>query len=146
MRPVLVVDISETALQGSRAKASSTAGIEWRRADVTDTGDLGTFEVWHDRAVFHFLTDPRDRAAYTELARQTVVPGGTLIVATFGPQGPESCSNLPVARYDAPGLAREMNGFDLVRSHLDVHRTPRGASQQFLWAVFRRATSPGDAT
>jgi SAM-dependent methyltransferase len=145
MGPVLVVDVSAAALAKSRARSPDAGVIEWRLADVTATDDLGTFDVWHDRAVFHFLTEPRDRAAYTALARRTVAPGGTLIMATFGPEGPSSCSGLPVARYDARGLAGEMAGFDLVDSHEAVHRTPWGVEQQFLWAVFRRQPAPGDA-
>lgn len=138
MSPVLVVDLSEAALERSRRKAGTGGAVRWRRADVTATDDLGTFDVWHDRAVFHFLVEERDRRRYAELARKSVRAGGTAIVATFGPQGPTSCSGLPVARYDAEGLAAELPGFRLTRSRIDVHRTPFGTDQQMLWAVFRR--------
>jgi SAM-dependent methyltransferase len=138
MGPILVVDLSATALERSRARAEDVPGISWRVADVTAVSDLGTFDVWHDRAVFHFLTSPGDRKRYAEVARATVPAGGTAIVATFGPRGPTSCSGLPVERYDAASLAAELDGFVLRRSHLAAHRTPAGTEQQFLWAVFER--------
>ena len=137
--PILVVDVSEQALERSRAKAAGKLGISWRVADVTAMPALGEFDVWHDRAVFHFLAAATERERYAELARATVRPGGNAIVATFGPEGPQSCSGLPVARYDAAALAAELDGFTLVHSHLSEHRTPSGASQQFLWTVFERA-------
>lgn len=138
MGPVLVVDVSGAALERSRAKAAGATGISWRVADVTTLPELGRFDVWHDRAVFHFLTSPGDRANYAELARRTVPSGGTAIVATFGPHGPTTCSGLDVVRYGAASLAAELDGFRLVHSHLSDHRTPRGATQQFLWTVFER--------
>lgn len=136
--PILVVDLSEAALERSRAKVAGTAAVSWKVADVTAAPDLGRFDLWHDRAVFHFLTSPPERARYAELARETVAAGGKAVVATFGPDGPQSCSGLPVKRYDAPSLAAELPGFTLLHSHLSTHRTPSGASQQFLWTVFER--------
>jgi SAM-dependent methyltransferase len=138
MSPVLVVDVSETALARSRDKAAGRTGISWMAADVTAAAGLGTFDVWHDRAVFHFLTSAGDRDRYAELARRTVPRGGRAILATFGPDGPPSCSGLPVMRYDATALAAELDGFALITSHLSEHRTPRGTTQQFLWGVFER--------
>lgn len=136
--PVLVVDLSEAALKRSRAKAAGARGVAWKVADVTAAPELGRFDLWHDRAVFHFLTSPAARSRYVELARETVPAGGKAIVATFGPAGPDSCSGLPVARYDAAALAAELPGFRLLHSHLSTHRTPFGAAQQFLWTVFER--------
>ena len=138
MEPILVVDVSEAALERSRTKAAATGGISWRVADVTTVTQLGSFDVWHDRAVFHFLTGESDRQHYADLARRTVPIGGKLVMATFGPEGPESCSGLPVLRYDAASIAAELSGFDPVDSWIAVHRTPGGVAQQFLWSVFER--------
>lgn len=138
MHPVLVVDVSVAAVSRSRDLAAGRSGISWMVADVTTLPDLGSFDVWHDRAVFHFLTSPDDRARYTRLARETVRSGGRAVVATFGPDGPASCSGLEVVRYDAASLAAELEGFRLLHSHLSAHATPWGAEQQFLWAVFER--------
>jgi 2-polyprenyl-3-methyl-5-hydroxy-6-metoxy-1,4-benzoquinol methylase len=140
MAPVLVVDIAPAALDLARGKAGKWAGaIEWRLADVTTGDALGTFDVWHDRAVFHFLTQAPDRERYADLAARTVRPGGVAIVGAFGPQGPTTCSGLPVTRYDERTLAEEMGpAFALQRSELATHTTPLGAEQQFLWAVFAR--------
>ena len=140
MGPILVVDLSPTALDRSRARTAGASGVSWRVADVTTASDLGTFDVWHDRAVFHFLTSRNDRARYAEVARATVPAGGTAVVATFGPHGPTSCSGLPVARYDAESLAAELEGFVLRSSDLATHRTPLGTEQEFLWAVFERTS------
>ncbi|HEU5174793.1 MAG TPA: hypothetical protein VFT96_08570, partial [Gemmatimonadaceae bacterium] len=110
------------------------------RADLP----AGAYDVWHDRAVFHFLTDPEDRSRYVALAAQAVRPGGTLIVATFAPDGPTRCSGLEVARYDADGLAREFaEEFVLTTGLTDVHRTPAGGEQRFTYASLRRRTDGG---
>jgi hypothetical protein len=97
------------------------------------------FDVWHDRAVFHFLTLPGARSRYVRLAEEAVVSGGSVVMATFAPDGPTHCSGLPVCRYDADALAAEFSPeFDLVRSEREVHITPSGAAQPFTWVVFRR--------
>ena len=108
---IAVLDISETALGKARSRLSERASrVEWLAADVTAVESLGTFDIWHDRAVFHFLTDATDRRKYIELARRTVPAGGHLIIATFADDGPKRCSDLDVCRYDAdsigPSLAR----------------------------------------
>ncbi len=101
-----------------------------------------TYDVWHDRAVFHFLTDPADRAAYVDRVR-TAVPGGLVVVGTFAEDGPETSSGLPTVRYDAAGLAEEFaDGFDVVTSERIEHHTPSGATQPFTWAVLRHVESP----
>ena len=97
------------------------------------------FDVWHDRAVFHFLTAPDDRAAYVAAAALAIRPGGTLLIATFAADGPTRCSGLPVQRYDVDGLARALGAaFALERGFAHLHHTPAGAEQRFTVAVFRR--------
>jgi hypothetical protein len=109
-------------------------------ADVT-RAELPTraFDVWHDRAVFHFLTEPDDRARYAAVAASALRPGGALLVATFAPDGPTRCSGLEVVRYGADSLARALgDAFALERDFADVHHTPTGAEQRFTVAVLRR--------
>ena len=102
-KEIAVLDISETALGKARARLGERAKrVRWVVADVTEALDLGTFDIWHDRAVFHFLTDAADRRKYVELARQTVPRGGHLIVASFADEGPKRCSGLNVCRYITP--------------------------------------------
>ncbi len=113
--------------------------VRWIVADVTETPELGTFDVWHDRAVFHFLTDPDDRKSYVELARKTVPEGGHLVIATFADDGPKQCSDLDVCRYNACSLASELGeGFSLVREARETHTTPWGSSQAFIYGVLKR--------
>jgi SAM-dependent methyltransferase len=137
---IAVLDISETALSKTRARLGERAGrVEWIVDDVTAVESLGTFDVWHDRAVFHFLTDAEDRRKYADLVRRTVPEGGHLIIATFAVDGPRQCSNLDVCRYDAASLGAELGaGFSLVREAREVHATPWGSSQSFFYGVFRR--------
>jgi 2-polyprenyl-3-methyl-5-hydroxy-6-metoxy-1,4-benzoquinol methylase len=135
-----VLDISERGLEVAAERLGDSAKqVEWIVADVTQAEDLGRFDMWHDRAVFHFLTDPADRAHYVALCERTVTPGGVAVVATFAPDGPEMCSGLPVCRYDAYDLALECGpGFNLIDSERFVHTTPRGVHQPFVYASFRR--------
>ena len=137
---IAVLDISETALGKARARLRARAErVEWIAAEVTETQDVGTFEVWHDRAVFHFLTDAQDRRKYVELARKTVPKGGHLIVATFADEGPPKCSGLDVCRYNPHSLSAAIGqGFTLVRDARETHTTPWESSQQFFYGVFRR--------
>jgi hypothetical protein len=109
--------------------------------DLLRLDSIGEFDLWHDRAVFHFLTEAADRARYAELAAKSVAAGGSLIVATFAPDGPESCSGLPVRRYDAEGIAQALgSAFTLLQSEREIHVTPAGASQPFTYAVLRKTT------
>ena len=137
---VAVLDISEAALEKARAKLGERAdSVHWIEADVTSVESVGEFEVWHDRAVFHFLTDPDDRRRYVHLAERTIPPGGHLIVATFAPEGPTRCSGLEVCRHDARSLAAEFgDAFSLVREATEIHATPRGSPQAFFYGVFMR--------
>ena len=107
--------------------------------DVTHFRGERTYALWHDRAVFHFLTDPADRAAYREGLRANLRPGGLAVLAVFAPDGPETCSGLPVRRYNLAELVGELGpGFTLVHGERRVHTTPWGAEQPFTVALVRR--------
>jgi len=139
-----VADISHAALAHAKAELGSDASrITWVEADIR-THDFGRhYDLWHDRAVFHFMVSAVDRDGYLNVLRTALRPGGHLIIATFGPQGPTQCSGLPVKRYSAEELQRVLGeDFALASSSLAVHRTPSGASQQFLYAHLLRR--PGD--
>jgi 2-polyprenyl-3-methyl-5-hydroxy-6-metoxy-1,4-benzoquinol methylase len=133
---VTVLDLSEQALAVARARLGAKAArVTWMAADVT-TAALPEkhYDVWHDRAVFHFLTDPGARRRYVEQVQRAVKPGGHVIVATFGPEGPERCSGLDVVRYDADTLHGEFGApFVKVESAREVHTTPWGSEQQFTY-------------
>lgn len=137
---VAVLDISETALGLARSRLGERAGrVDWIVADVATAHAIGTFDLWHDRAVFHFLTDPADRRNYVELARQTVPEGGHLIIAAFANDGPKRCSDLDVCRYNAETLGAELGeDFLLAREARETHTTPWGSPQSFFYGVFRR--------
>jgi SAM-dependent methyltransferase len=137
---IAVLDISEVALGKAKARLGERAErVRWVVADVTEAPDLGNFDVWHDRAVFHFLTDPADRRSYVELALRMVPEGGHLVIATFADDGPKRCSDLDVCRYNARSLASELGeGFSVVREARETHTTPWGSSQAFFYGVFRR--------
>ena len=139
---VTVLDISAAALERSKARlAERSSQVRWIVADVSDPAlDLGVCEIWHDRAVFHFLTEAADRTAYVSLLSRTLTAGGHAIIATFAPDGPERCSGLPVRRYDGAALAAELGpAFTLVRSLPEAHVTPQGKTQSFQYSFFRRA-------
>jgi 2-polyprenyl-3-methyl-5-hydroxy-6-metoxy-1,4-benzoquinol methylase len=141
-RRVTVLDISRRAIEATKARLGAQAGgIEWIAADITRVAlPAAAYDVWHDRAVFHFLTAAEDRAAYTARVRQSLKRGGHSIVATFGPDGPMKCSALEVCRYDADSLQREFGEeFRLVESLTELHQTPFGTTQQFLYCCFRLA-------
>ena len=138
---ITVLDLSASALARAKTRLGTRASeVDWVEGDVTRTRlGVDAYDVWHDRAVFHFLISPDDRARYVATAAEAVRPSGTLIVATFAADGPTRCSGLDVARYDEAGLAREFDSsFILVRGLGDVHRTPSGAEQRFTYVVLRR--------
>jgi 2-polyprenyl-3-methyl-5-hydroxy-6-metoxy-1,4-benzoquinol methylase len=139
---ITVLEISQTALDALKARVRQVgAAVQWICGDVTETLlPEASFDVWHDRAVFHFLTEAGRRRAYVERVKAALKPGGSLIVSTFGPSGPERCSGLATMRYDASSLGSEFGDrFRLVESSLDLHETPSGTVQQFLscWYRFR---------
>jgi SAM-dependent methyltransferase len=133
---VTVLDISRTAIDVTKARLGEIAGrVEWVVADVTRASlPANAYDVWHDRATFHFLTDASDREAYVAGVTKSVKPGGHVIIGTFGPEGPPKCSGLQVQRYDADSLHGEFGRrFRLVDSMKELHTTPFGATQQFLY-------------
>jgi SAM-dependent methyltransferase len=141
---VTVLDLSGRALAHARRRLGNRAArVRWVEADVTAAEFERPFDLWHDRAVFHFLVDPTDRDRYRERVTAAVAPGGHAIVATFDEHGPERCSGLPVVRYGPEALAREMGpGFALQSTHREVHRTPAGRDQSFVYCVFAREALP----
>jgi 2-polyprenyl-3-methyl-5-hydroxy-6-metoxy-1,4-benzoquinol methylase len=138
-----VLDISAAAIDRARQRLGQRGGqVRWIVSDVTATPPLGDYDVWHDRAVFHFHTSRSGRAAYVALLSRTVPVGGHAIIATFALNGPEKCSGLPVQRYDAATLARELGaGFNLVKSLPEIHQTPWGKQQSFQYSLFRRTNA-----
>jgi SAM-dependent methyltransferase len=138
---VSVLDISATALDRARARLGPRAAdVRWIVADVADDStDVGTHDCWHDRAVFHFLTDHADRQRYAALLARSVRPGGHAVIATFAPDGPEKCSGLPVCRYDGPALAAALGpALKLVRETRETHLTPWGKPQSFQYSLLQR--------
>lgn len=137
---IAVLDVSEVALNKVKARLGPQAQrVRFLVGDVTQRFDVGTFDLWHDRAVFHFLTEPEERQRYAALAARSVRPGGHAILGAFAPEGPKKCSGLEVCRYDAAGLARELGPcFQLVSQRQHEHVTPSGAVQAFCFAVLRR--------
>jgi len=137
---VAVLDISEAGLDAARQRLGERAdGVEWIVGDVTTLGTVGTFDVWHDRAVFHFLLDAEARARYVALSERTVGQGGHAIMATFAADGPERCSGLPVVRFGPHDLERECGpGWRLCTSERHLHTTPGGMGQWFTYGTFRR--------
>lgn len=142
-RCLAVLDVSAAALGRAQARLQDSATIPtWITSDVTGDWAVKPMDVWHDRAVFHFLTDPIDRERYVEHLRHTLRPGGTIILATFAPDGPERCSGLPTSRYSPEGLARELGPeFRLLEGIRHEHKTPSGAVQPFTYARFVRVAS-----
>jgi len=140
-----VVDLAGAALEVSRRRLGPRGdGVDWVTGDATrPLLPPASVDLWHDRAVFHFLTDEGLRAAYVEQMLRGIKPGGHALLSTFSPQGPERCSGLPIVRYDAASLAAALGPqFSPVAAFVDDHQTPRGGHQSFLTCLFRRA-DPG---
>lgn len=139
---ITVLDISGTALQLTRQRLGAKARtVNWIEADITQA-DLPdqSFDLWHDRAVFHFLTQPVDRQHYIDTVRHAVRPGGHVIVATFATDGPDHCSGLEVMRYNADGLHEEFGkDFELVSSSPETHHTPFNTEQKFIYCYCRKS-------
>lgn len=136
---VTVLDISATALAVARQRLGRRAEhVQWLVGDVTEMELQGhAYDVWHDRAVFHFLTSPEQRSAYVAQVRHAVRPGGHIIVAAFAPDGPLQCSGLPVVRYSPQALHAQFgDAFELVEHAAEAHRTPAGIVQQFIYCHF----------
>ncbi len=137
---VTVLDVAEAALAKARARLGSRAeSVHWLEADVTHWRPMSVFDIWHDRAVFHFLVEARDRKAYAAAMAEAVRAGGQAIVGTFALHGPERCSGLPVRRYDARGLEAEFAPwFHTVETFAEDHVTPAGKTQKFLFCRMQR--------
>lgn len=135
-----VLDISGTALEKSRQRLGPRAdAVQWLEADLLEADLPGPWRIWHDRAVFHFLTDEEDRRRYLDQLHRHLEPGGHLVIATFGPEGPEACSGLPVRRYGPGELAATLgDAFTLEETREELHRTPGGKEQAFVYCRFQR--------
>ena len=132
-----VLDVSSVALADGRRRLGDER-VTWLEIDVLDWQPERRYGLWHDRAVFHFLVDQADRAAYIDVLRRATGPASAVIVATFGPDGPESCSGLPVTRYTAQALAAELGeGFEVMATREERHSTPAGDVQPFTWVAGR---------
>lgn len=140
---ITVLDLSQTALNASQARLGDRASeIRWLHQSVLNPAKpVGNVAVWHDRAVFHFMTTPAQRQAYVDAMVRAVMPGCHAIIATFAADGPAQCSGLPVVRYSPDTLAAEFSpAFSLVSCEREVHTTPWGAEQSFTVCHLRRAT------
>jgi hypothetical protein len=133
---IAVLDVSTAALDRARARLGRSAQVPtWIAADVTGDWSVKPMDIWHDRALFHFLTEPEDRSQYIANLRKTVKPGGSVIIATFALEGPPKCSGLPVVRYSAESLAAMLGEPFALSEHRDyVHRTPWGTDQAFQYS------------
>ena len=133
---ITILDVSQTAMDVTKTRLGLAAEqVHWLVADITEAQlEPGAYDVWHDRAVFHFLTTSEHCVAYVRQVAHAVKPGGHVIISTFGPEGPTKCSGLDVIRYDAESLHDQFGvRFRLVESSKELHRTPFGTTQQFLF-------------
>ena len=137
---VSVLDIAAAPLdQAKRRLGKDASRVDWLVQDIRHSTGLGPFDVWHDRAVFHFLTNPDDRKKYAAVAKAAIPLGGYAIMATFSPNGPDKCSGLTTCRYSGASLAAELGrGFELLKEVSELHVTPQGKNQSFVYALFRR--------
>lgn len=139
-RDITVLDLSAAALAAARQRNGNRAqDIEWIEGDITEVQlPASRFDIWHDRAVFHFLTEADSRRRYIQQVLQAVRPGGYIIIATFAEDGPEKCSGLPVMRYSPLTLHAEFgDGFKLLTHEKEAHSTPFGTTQQFIYCYCR---------
>jgi SAM-dependent methyltransferase len=136
---VTVLDLSASALEVSKARLGDHAAASWVVSDAATWSPDHAYDLWHDRAAFHFLTDVEDQRRYVAVLKQALAVGGIAIIGTFATDGPEKCSGLPVARYDAEGLQAVLGAdFELVAQHRHEHITPWGSVQRFQFGTFRR--------
>ena len=139
-RCVTVLDVSRAALQRAQARLGVKGqSVRWIEGDVTDNPGLPPVDMWHDRAVFHFLTESVDRARYVSALQRALSPEGSVVIATFALDGPPKCSGLPVVRYSAETLSQELGAeFEPIESLREEHRTPSGGVQSFSYTRFTR--------
>ena len=142
-RDITVLDISAVALTASKNRLGDVAdNIQWPAVDITQYEPSRQYALWHDRAVFHFLTDETNRQRYRAVLERAVLSGGDVVMATFGLNGPTKCSGLDVVQYDTEKLSAELGpGFRLLNVRDEVHLTPRMKQQQFTYCHFRRAST-----
>lgn len=140
-----VLDLSEESLAKAKARLGARATrVTWIVADVTTWEPAYTYDLWHDRAAFHFLTAPEDRAAYAQRVLRAVRPGGHVIIGTFALDRPERCSGLPVVRHDGESIGTMLGpSFELIETRRHDHQTPMGGNQKFQFSRFQRAQSGG---
>lgn len=139
-RDLTAIDLSKTALDTVRARLGPAGDqVAFQVADVLDLRPGRRYALWHDRAVYHFLTEPDERADYLASLERSLLPGGQVIVATFGPDGPTTCSGLPIVRYTHQELAAEFPGYELLATSGDEHVTPWGSTQQFTAVLLKRS-------
>lgn len=140
---ITALDISDAALDIVRQRLGGAAQrVEWIAGDVTEV-DLGkeTFDLWHDRAALHFLTDAADRGRYADVLSRALASGGHAVLSTFAPEGPEQCSGLDIKRYDAPDLVKLLgDDFELRDCRTEIHTTPSGNEQPFTYCWLQKAT------
>jgi SAM-dependent methyltransferase len=136
-----VLDLSAAALDAAKARLGEKAKkVRWEVADITKWNPPQAYDLWHDRAAFHFLTDAADQSAYVERVRKAIGPGGHVIIGTFALDGPERCSGLPIVRYDSASLSALLGPqFSLIDARRHDHLTPWGAVQRFHFSTFRRS-------
>ncbi|HBI83590.1 MAG TPA: SAM-dependent methyltransferase [Alcaligenaceae bacterium] len=135
-----VLDLSGSALKAAKERLGASAnGITWLEADITQPISTSSkYQLWHDRAVFHFMTTPEQRAAYKKNLDIAVRPSGYAIIATFAENGPEQCSGLPVQRYSVESLSKELGSeFVLLNSCRESHKTPSGNTQEFIYCLYK---------
>jgi SAM-dependent methyltransferase len=146
-RNVTVLDIAPSALEEAKQRlGESAARVRWIEADVTSVSFDEVFDLWHDRAVFHFLTEPDARAAYVHTLRGSLEVGGHVVLATFAEDGPTHCSGLPVVRYAPDSLLAELGGgFEPLETRREAHATPGGRVQNFVYCLFRWRGSGGES-
>jgi len=140
-RTLTVLDLSENALNSAKQRLGDRAkAVDWRAADILEAVlPEKAFDVWHDRAVFHFLTSTEDRQRYVAQVRKALVPGGYIVIATFAENGPPRCSGLEVQRYSVQTLSAAFGSeFKLIDNRSEMHITPDGRSQPFIYCVFKR--------
>lgn len=134
---VAVLDVSGVAMDDARARLVDPPGVAWIEADLLHWQPPRRWDLWHDRAVLHFLTSDDDRAAYVHVLRRAINPGGAFAIGTFAEDGPTHCSGLPVRRHSATELIDLLGDVEVVETRRHVHYTPTGADQAFTWVAGR---------
>jgi SAM-dependent methyltransferase len=139
-KKVTVLDISSAAIEATKTRLGERAlRVEWIVADITLRDSLGEFDLWHDRAVFHFITDPQDRRHYVALLKRSLPIGSHFVVGTFAKGGPEKCSGLTICQYDSATMKAELGtSFEPVKCSEYLHTTPTGKPQQFFFGIYKR--------